>query len=155
MNISSLDYTHSYQGYIIKVFSIEPFRNFFKIAPLGNYIGNKIIDWNISMFTKMLLEVSGVTEFINILSKNELNVLLTYFNKLLPQLEKLNNQDSFFQKNQKTYELGNVIRLLTNKVKENILHIEENIHTEYTYTMSVNHIEDDWNDALNDHWDNY
>ncbi len=155
MNVSSLNYTNSYQGFSIKALTFKPFRSFLSLAPLGNYLTNFFLNNVISIYTKMLFELSGLPEYIGQFTKDESITLHKQFDKLLSWLELLNSQTSFFEANTKTKEFGEIVMLLTHKVTEIIYLLDEKIHSHYTFSITVNSQNNDWANAENDHWDNY
>lgn len=155
MNISSLNYTNSYQGLSLKAFTFSAFRDFLSVAPLGGFLTNFLLNIAISNYTKILFELSGLLEYIGEFNKDESIKLHKQFDKLLSWLELLNNQTAFFEKNAKTKELGKIVCLLTHKVKDINYLLEEKIHLHHTFSITVNKKNNDWADAENDHWDNF
>ena len=155
MNISSLNYTNSYQVFLVKASSLTSVRKFLSVAPLGNYLTIILLNIVIPIYTKIFLEISGLAEYTNELTKEEATTLHKQFNKFLSWLLPLSSQKTFFEKNDKTKEFGEIVMLLTNKVKEIMYLLDKKIHSHYTYSISTINSNNDWADAANDHWDNY
>lgn len=44
---------------------------------------------------------------------------------------------------------------ITDELSDNYELLVDTIDIDYLYLMSINKEDNDWNDPLNDHWDNY
>lgn len=52
-------------------------------------------------------------------------------------------------------ELLSIIAKIIDKVSENIALLEDIANPHFSYQISTSATDNDWNDSLNDHWDNY
>jgi hypothetical protein len=155
MNISSSYYTHNYQGYALRAFTSESVRSFLSLPPLGSMISTFLFKKITPVYTRMLFEFSELPNFIDELDNTTINKLLIMFQRHLKMTEVLNTQKSFFEKSPEGIEFAQIIGRLNEKVNENIDLLEEKLHPNHSYSVSVNYPENDWNAPENDHWDNY
>lgn len=146
MGVLSRSYVYSYEHRLIQVFSRAPFANF-----LLTYF----TDLSISLYSRMVLEMVGLASYINQLSIEDAKVLYKALSRILALVDFLVENGDVFNKNAKTRQLGEVIKLLSEKISQNLESLEDVIHPHYNYQMTFNSLENDWNEPENDHWDNY
>jgi hypothetical protein len=54
-----------------------------------------------------------------------------------------------------TQDFKEIVDNIVNKLADCIEILEDIVYPNYSYQISANYKENDWNDPLNDHWDNY
>lgn len=127
----------------------------FSRAPFANFLLTYFTDLSISLYSRMVLEMVGLASYINQLSIEDAKVLYKALSRILALVDFLVENGDVFNKNAKTRQLGEVIKLLSEKISQNLESLEDVIHPHYNYQMTFNSLENDWNEPENDHWDNY
>jgi hypothetical protein len=147
MNISALQYSTFNESYFERIFTKA-----LSVPPIGTIIRSFFYRKTISMYANLLLEVSGFQEYIEGLSINEAKAFIIRFTKIQNVMLALQNSIPQSANNQEFME---IVRNINAKLSDNIELLEDAVNHDYAYQISVNYEDNDWNDPLNDHWDNY
>jgi hypothetical protein len=146
MDVISIPHFYSYERRFIQVFSQAPFANIFSTY---------FTDLSISLYSRMVLEMVGLASYINQLSIEDAKIQHKALSRISVLIGFLVENSTVFNKNAKTRQLGEVIKLLSEKITQNLELLEDVMHPHYNYQMTFNGLENDWNQPENDHWDNY
>lgn len=106
----------------------------------------------VSMYANLFLKISGFEQQINGIDKHLANKFINTFSKIIPVLTHVVNVNSKRQNNE---ELTDIISKVLNKLIDCIDQLEDIANPHYAYQISTSALENDWNNPLNDHWDNY
>lgn len=148
MNTATLQYSTFHESFferaITKILSIPAtfglFRTFFYKTSL-------------SVYANLYLEVVGFEQQI----QGDMNKDLA--EKFIKTFTKIHKGMLNVQKNL-TYtkdleDFREILDNIINKLADCIEQLEDIVHPHYAYQISVNQQDNDWNNPLNDHWDNY
>jgi hypothetical protein len=147
MNITMLQHSTFHESFferaITKTLSIPSISGIFR-----NFFYNKVI----SLYANLYLEFSGFQAYIHEMDKEVAKNFLIRFTKIHGTMLSLQKNISRTNSNK---DFTEIIDNLVNKLSENIELLEDVINPYYSYQISVNYKDNDWNDPINDHWDNY
>ena len=147
MNIATLQHSTFHESYleriITKAISMPPALDIFK-----NLFYKKVI----SLYANLYLEISGFQEHIHGMDRNLAKTFIIRFTKTY-------NTMLIVQKNltktAQTEDFIEIVDNIVNKLADCIELLEDIVNPHYSYQISANNKDNDWNDPLNDHWDNY
>ena len=147
MNIATLQHSTFHESYferaITKILSMPPMMGIFR-----NFFYKKVI----SLYANLYLEFSGFQEYIHEMDKEVAKNFIIRFTKIYEAMLLVQKNVSRTTDNQ---DFTEIIDNVVNKLSENIELLEDVANPHYSYQISVNNKDNDWNDPLNDHWDNY
>lgn len=147
MNIATLQHSTFHESYferaITKVLSMPSILGIFR-----NTFYKKVI----SLYANLYLEFSGFQEYIQEMDKDVAKNFLVRFTKIYKAMLSIQKNVPRTSDNQ---DFTEIIDNVVNKISENIELLEDVINPHYSYQISANYKDNDWNDPLNDHWDNY
>lgn len=152
--IISIKYTESFHYFALRAFSVPTIRNMM-FFPFGKYISTLIWKYTAKIYTSILLEVTGLAEFIEDMPNEDANKALNAHNTLLNYMCAISSNKAYFDKNTQTKELYEIMLLIIEKTKHNMIALEDCINKDFSYCISQTLEYNDWSDAENDHWDNY
>jgi CRISPR/Cas system CMR subunit Cmr6 (Cas7 group RAMP superfamily) len=147
MNIATLQYSTFHESFferaVTKTLSIPSISGIFR-----NFFYNRVI----SLYANLYLEFSGFQEYIHEMDKEVAKNFVVRFTKIHKTMLSLQKNISRTNGNQ---DFTEIIDNIVSKISENIELLEDVINPHYSYQISANYKDNDWNDPLNDHWDNY
>ena len=147
MYIATLQHSTFHESYferaITKILSMPPVLGIFR-----NLFYKKVI----SLYANLYLEFSGFQEYIQEMDKDVAKNFLVRFTKIYKAMLSIQKNVPRTSDNQ---DFTEIIDNVVNKILENIELLEDVINPHYAYQISANYKDNDWNDPLNDHWDNY
>lgn len=108
----------------------------------------------ISSYTNLLLEIAGFQEYTSELDAKSATLFIKRFTKIKHLMSAL-QANILKRKTVSDEELLSIIAKIIDKVSENIALLEDIAKPHFSYQISTSATDNDWNDSLNDHWDNY
>ena len=147
MTVTTLNYSTFNESYIDRIITKA-----LSIPTIGSILRGFFYRKTVTMYANLLLEVSGFQEYTAEMNKEDAKQYIKRFTKMHDLMLVLKKN---FPSRADNQDFVVIISKLVNKLADNIEILEDIANPDFSYQMTVSNENNDWNDPLNDHWDNY